>query len=620
VWHKTNEKSKNMKTSFDVFISYNWKDEKFVKILVEVLEKHNISFFLDKTELKLYDKLSTTLKKNITKSTYLISLISPNYLNSYWCLFEAIEAISSEELNLKFLPIILKYNQDDPSLDENFVLESMEKLDDEIQAFETRIIKNKAFQLSSKLDKLNFIKNNLPKIFLRTQENIYPIFKLYDELSINDSLKDLIKYIKPTQKIRINNINLSLKQNHSNFQVPNLSKLPFIKWSVYVGKQKWKNRPVIIGNDIFVGSAGSDWNRMDDLDGVYCISAITGRVKWFYPTLSDVNELSFYDGTIIGGCDNGLLFCISSKNGNKKWETKLETGITSKVFKDTNFTEEYFCAVTYNGIVNFVDVRTGKLYYKIELGAKVMGNILFEQKGYNTKIYIPTIEGYLFILKKDFEKYKIEKRVLIKYPDNFSSSEFSYSELYSTPIVENGLIYQAFARQTYYDYPPIVCINEKDSSILWFSSDNEADDNFGNIRTELLLIDEEIIFVHPYSNELVSISKNNGEVRWKVELGRPMFQQWASPVYVNGNIYLARQDGFVYKINLDNKKREWSLYLGEQVDAGSVINSEQIQNNKYETTVWDLYKGFSLLSTPSFHKNSMIIGSDEGFLYSISNI
>ena len=52
-----------MKYDFDVFISYNWKDEKFVNILVEILKKHNISFFLDKTELKLFDKLSSALKK-----------------------------------------------------------------------------------------------------------------------------------------------------------------------------------------------------------------------------------------------------------------------------------------------------------------------------------------------------------------------------------------------------------------------------------------------------------------------------------------------------------------------------------------------------------------------------
>jgi len=611
-----------MKYDFDVFISYNWKDEKFVNILVEILKKHNISFFLDKTELKLFDKLSSALKKNITKSTYLISIISPNYLNSYWCLFEAIEAISSEELNLKFLPIILKYNESDPSFDEDFVLESIEKLDEEIQAFETRIIKNKAYSLSSKLDKLNFIKNNLPKIFLRTQENIYPIFKLFDENSINENLIELIKYIKPQQKILIKNLEINIKQNHSDFQTPNLSNIPFIKWSVFIGKQKWKNKPLIIGNDIFVGSAGTDWNRMDDMDGVYCISAITGRIKWFYPTLSDVNELSYYDGTIVGGCDNGLVFCISSKNGKKKWETKLKSGITSKIFKDTNYSEsEYFIVVTYDGTVSFLDAKTGKLDYKIELAANVIGNILVDRKEYQEKIYIPTIQGYLFILKKEFTKFELQKRILLKYPDKFSPDNFSYPELYSTPLVKDNIIYQAFARQTYYDYPPIICFNENDNSILWFASDKkELINSFGNIRTELLMIENEIIFIHPYSNELVGISKENGDVLWFVKLGRQMFQQWASPVFFNEHIYIARHDGYLYKVNYKEKYREWSIYLGEEKDAGSVINTEQYQNNETETTVWNLYKGFSLLSTPSFHKNNLIIGSDEGFLYSISNI
>lgn len=86
---------------------------------------------------------------------------------------------------------------------------------------------------------------------------------------------------------------------------------------------------LVIGNDIYVESAGEKWNQPDAKDGVYCIDVISEKIKWFYPTASDVNELSFFDGIIVGGCDNGLVFCISSRTGKVKWTTRL-TSVSGK--------------------------------------------------------------------------------------------------------------------------------------------------------------------------------------------------------------------------------------------------------------------------------------------------
>jgi hypothetical protein len=74
---------------------------------------------------------------------------------------------------------------------------------------------------------------------------------------------------------------------------PKKEVLTVIKWSTYIGKQKWKNTPLIIGNSVFVGSAGNIWNEKEN-DGIYCLDVFTGIINRFRQTFSDVNEISNY--------------------------------------------------------------------------------------------------------------------------------------------------------------------------------------------------------------------------------------------------------------------------------------------------------------------------------------
>jgi len=65
---------------------------------------------------------------------------------------------------------------------------------------------------------------------------------------------------------------------------PNKQGLPNIKWSTFIGKQKWKNTSLVIGDLIFVGSAGNNWNCEDENDGMYCLDAKDGTIKWMFQT------------------------------------------------------------------------------------------------------------------------------------------------------------------------------------------------------------------------------------------------------------------------------------------------------------------------------------------------
>ena len=118
----------------------------------------------------------------------------------------------------------------------------------------------------------------------------------------------------------------------------------------------------------------------------------------------------------------------------------------------------------------------------------------------------------------------------------------------------------------------------------------------------------------------MGLNKDDGEVVWKTNLGRSMYQQWASPIKNHSAYYLARFDGYLYKVDISSKKRHWGIYLGQSDDAGVVFDKSQQVGNENEHAAWELFKGYSLISTPALHNNNLIVGSDEGILYCLHNI
>lgn len=398
--------------------------------------------------------------------------------------------------------------------------------------------------------------------------------------------------------------------------------LPQIKWSTFIGKQKWKNTPMLIGNSIFVGSAGNKWNDVDDNDGIYCLDADNGNIKWMYQTFSDVNEISYFDGVIVGGCDDGGVHCISSKTGKLKWHIKLDSGVVSKIYKYAGYSEERLIVACYNGEVLFLNLINGQLLDKITLDGNIMSNITFVNNHNNRFLLIPTVDGVLYELIEAFDSFNISSKTIIFYPDiHNGQTGYSRAKLYSAPLIHEGKIFIGFVRQTYYDYPAVVCVDLISKSVLWYASDpNKKGNHFGNLRTSLLADNGQIIFTHPYSNELVGINEIDGKIEWVTGLGREMFQQWASPIKNDRGYYLSRYDGYLYKINKLSKQRQWGMYLGHSDDAGVVFDSSQEVGNENEQAAWELFKGYSLISTPAIYHNDIIVGSDEGILYCISNI
>jgi len=115
------------------------------------------------------------------------------------------------------------------------------------------------------------------------------------------------------------------------------------------------------------------------------------------------------------------------------------------------------------------------------------------------------------------------------------------------------------------------------------------------------------------------MSKETGDVIWVTNIGRVMFQQWASPIINKKYFILSRYDGYLYFIDKETKKLELSINLSNHEEADKFYFGYQEHSDSDMNSKSELREGYSLLSKPILNgENTIICGSDEGYLYSIS--
>jgi TIR domain len=89
----------------DVFISYSSKDRTFVDELCSQLRKLNITFWLDRFEIKPGDYLRQKINAGLRDAEYLLAVLSPNSIKSEWASRE-IDAAMMHELSQNKVTLI----------------------------------------------------------------------------------------------------------------------------------------------------------------------------------------------------------------------------------------------------------------------------------------------------------------------------------------------------------------------------------------------------------------------------------------------------------------------------------------------------------------------------------
>ena len=96
--------------TYDIFISYNNNDRQWAQKFAMRLKRRKFSVFFGETEIKGGESIPESIRQGLTKSRYVIPLLTPQWVNSEWCRFEGdISIISDPSARLfKIIPVLLK--------------------------------------------------------------------------------------------------------------------------------------------------------------------------------------------------------------------------------------------------------------------------------------------------------------------------------------------------------------------------------------------------------------------------------------------------------------------------------------------------------------------------------
>ena len=242
-----------------------------------------------------------------------------------------------------------------------------------------------------------------------------------------------------------------------------------------------ESSPFIADGKVFFG-AGED--------GVYCLDAETGDVKWHHEGIHVDSSPAVWFGAVYFGTayGDGAVYCLDAETGEKLWKTETDyhawgspsitagevyLGIGSSTFVEESEEtgggvicldartgkQKWFYDVkdtvlsavsiagdralfgAYDGFVHAVSADSGKLKWKRELDSPVLSSPAVA----GNNVYAASREGYIYCL--DLDKGDVKWK--------YDVSDVADSEIISSPAIANGRLYIGLARES------LLCIGTK---------------------------------------------------------------------------------------------------------------------------------------------------------------
>lgn len=387
---------------------------------------------------------------------------------------------------------------------------------------------------------------------------------------------------------------------------------PEIIWAQPIGLTGWRNNPVIEDGAVFVGSAGVVQFTGDRRDGIYSLDLRTGAQRWLYTTELDVNSVAVSGDTVIGVGDEGRIWALSTRDGGLLWTDDLGVG----VFGDPLFIGDMVIIGDGNGVVSAYDVGSGDPVWanKPRLNNAIRGGASSDgEQVYIASESAPGQPGEVMALNLDGQVvWRVELEVR---PGAGGAGVFA------APTVTDSMLILAIVRDDVYSDPGLRAIDKATGDLIWESLDRAGlKGQWANIRSSPAIAGDYVVFGEGYGNQLVVADLLTGDTLWSVDVGEYCFPHWPSPV-INSNVdssiaYLARHDGGLYAIDLQERTKVWSIYLGDAGGTGAF----PLEFTEPGYCNWGPVDGHSILASPAVASNGMIVvGTLDGFIMAIGD-
>jgi outer membrane protein assembly factor BamB len=402
--------------------------------------------------------------------------------------------------------------------------------------------------------------------------------------------------------------------------------VPTIRYRFFIGKQSWRNNPIIIGTRLFIGSSGRVHDEADVLDGVYSFDLVTGEKMWHVQTDIDFNDLTYIKGLVIGGTETGDVIAVGARSGKTYWKRQFNASVQVRpvAVRDT------VAVATSAGELSLLDPKSGSTRANSILGGPVSAGLAAGQG----ELWVATEAGTLHRFT-GFGEVQMRRDSSIYYPDalgsELSGRAFEWykqlgegkglrARVVATPLVLDDRVVLSFVRESRYPYPPVMAFT-KNGGLGWVGTDPNrfVGELFGDSHLTPAAWYDKIILADPDSNSIYSISRETGELVWASDLGSPNFQMLSSPVVAGDYIYIATYGGFLHKFSAQNGERVWSMYLGQRDGAGRIFpGGEPMPDFQFDP---DYAPNLSspIVSTPAVSDHTIVVGTEEGFVYVIED-
>jgi len=390
---------------------------------------------------------------------------------------------------------------------------------------------------------------------------------------------------------------------------------PKIRWHAFVGRVHWRNTMEAEDGRIYLTSCGARWNQDDRGDGVYCLDAESGTLRWTFNSAGDANEALIHGDCIVVGTDAGQLALLNKATGVLKQECRVWHPIFARPFALGAGSDAQIFAVSHKGVVLMAHPGADKITEVATLPFLVRANpavspdgrfaVLFGEKGEIARAW------------REDGTFKWEQLAAKSYLPPGATARRN-AGLVAAPVFAGESVIGGATRDSYYSAPALFRYDLAGKKFLWGEREQEPrdkDNPFGNLRNQPLVMGDQVIFAPAYAAALYAADKETGEIRWKMQVGKELLQQWSSPVQVDERrVLLARADGILYQIDITARRIEWALSLlvtPSEVQAANRAGklgpgpSEAAHNG--------------ITATPAWHARRIFLGTTEGQLFCIED-
>lgn len=396
---------------------------------------------------------------------------------------------------------------------------------------------------------------------------------------------------------------------------------PKVVWEAPVGQVRWRNNIVVDDGKLYLGTCGEKWNHGDPKDGIVCLTAGDGAIRWAYPTGTDVNGVTLSGGLLFAGTDSGDAIVLDAESGELVAREALHGAVLSKphIVQVGGFTTALF--FSQSGEVLLFDLMKREFAAGLQFTASPQTDLASTiEMAASGRFYVGTSDSCLYELSVQEAGASINPILELK-PETISAGRIEYEAEptgLQSLVIHGQTILVSYSRNTYGSNPPLLGVDRSTGEVRWRArrtgTRNRGQSLYGNARTSPAIWKGLAVTTFASDPFLRAYDLTNGVERWAVRLDDGFFQNWASVIVSGDRAYVPRIDGVVSIIDLNSHK----------IVGAVSVESANPGVDRYRGDDWDGYSHpgvtpdehlvSGIAATPSYGDGALFVGTVSGRL------